>query len=195
MKHESPKQDLESFELSVDDLKTKQSVRTTFKLPVEIIDLLGVIAGQIGIKQKTLLDQLSENTAILNKLAHEARNVDQTRGKRRQKTFVMSRRALYSINQVAKQQHIPRDVLVEVSIRRLQPIIVSELKKHNIRKSILEEMHSNLDSSKKIRTKTKKLLGTNDPLFEMIDKQVRLVEKNIAALDAIVEKGMPMEEW
>jgi hypothetical protein len=46
----------EKSQISFDELRLKQSVRTTFKLPRETISLLGLIAGQLGIKQKSLLD-------------------------------------------------------------------------------------------------------------------------------------------
>ena len=53
-------------------LKKKQSVRATFRLPDEIINLLSVVASQLGLKQKSLLDQLVEDKELL----------DQTGGKK-----------------------------------------------------------------------------------------------------------------
>ena len=53
------------FRLTVDDLKGKQSVRATFRLPQQVIELLTLIAGQLGIKQKSLFDQLIEDSAVL----------------------------------------------------------------------------------------------------------------------------------
>ena len=46
-------------ELQIDtgELKGKQSVRTTFKLPEKIINLLKVSAKHLNIKQKTLLQK------------------------------------------------------------------------------------------------------------------------------------------
>ena len=114
---------------------------------------------------------------------------------RRQKTFVISRSSLRSINDLAKKENISRDTLVEISIKRLLPIIETELEKHIIRKTILKEMNNYLKLTEKLLQKTQKLLGKNDVLYDMLEKQVSLAEKNIMAVDSIIEKGMPMEDW
>lgn len=186
---------LNNKEISIDELRKKQSVRATFKLPQEIIDLLGVIAGQLGIKQKSLLDQLVEDTSLLVKLAQENEQTHEEETTRRQKTFVISRSSLRSINDIAKKQNISRDALVEISIKRLLPIIETELEKHIIRKTILKEMKNYLRIGENLLEKTQNLLGKDDVLYDMLEKQVSLTQKNIVTVQAIIEKGMPMEEW
>lgn len=186
---------LDNPEISFDELKKKQSVRATFKISQESIDLLGVIAGQLEIKQKSLLDQLMEDTSLLIKLAGEADQVHENQMVRRQKTFVISRSSLLSLNKIAKNQNISRDTLVEISINRLLPIIKTELKKHIIRKNILKEMKGHLKLGENLRQKAKKLLGENDVLYEMLEKQTTLAQKNVLLVDSIIEKGMPMEDW
>ena len=184
-----------SAQISFDELRKKQSVRATFKLPQEIIDLLGVIAGQIGIKQKSLLDKLIEDASFLEEFAQKAIPIAANKAKRRQKTFVISRSSLRSINDIAKRQHISRDILVEISIRRLLPIIETELEKHITRKTILEEMRSYMTYGENLRKKAQKLLGKDDLLYDMLEKQQNLAQKNISMVDSIIEKGMPMEDW
>ncbi len=186
---------LNNSKISFAELRKKQSVRATFKLPQEIIDLLGVIAGQLGIKQKSLLDKLIEDASLFAKLVHEADQASDNKTARRQKTYVISRSSLRSINEAAKKQKISRDVLVEFSIRRLLPIIETELEKHINRKIILKEMQNYLRLGESLREKTEKLLGRDDTLVDMIAKQVHLAQKNIQEVDAIIEKGRPMENW
>ncbi|MBU1567026.1 MAG: hypothetical protein KJ630_15560 [Proteobacteria bacterium] len=181
--------------ISFDELRNKQSVRATFKLPEEIIDLLGVIAGQLGIKQKSLLDKLIEDTSLLEELAQKATQAAENKATRRQKTFVISKCSLQSINDIAKKQHISRDILVEISIRRLLPIIETELEKHISRKNILEEMRSYLMHGENLRKKAYKLLGKDDVLYDLLEKQQNLAQKNISTVDSIIKKGMPMEDW
>lgn len=183
-------------EISLDYLKRKQSVRATFKLPLDVINLLGVIAGQLGIKQKSLLDQLIEDSSMLEQLAQDVddASVKKTPG-RRQKTFVISRSTLHAINEVAQQYNIPRDILVEISIKRLVPIIETELEKHLSRKVILEEMKGICHLSEKLRVKTRDLLGRDDALYDMVANQVELTKNNIKTVDTIVEKGRLMEDW
>lgn len=186
---------LNDREISFDELRKKQSVRATFKLPQEIIDLLGVIAGQLRIKQKSLLDQLVEDTSLLVKLVQENNQTHEEQTTRRQKTFVISRSSLRSINDIAKKQNISRDALVEISIKRLLPIIETELEKHIVRKTIFKEMNSYLKINENLLEKTRNLLGKDDVLYDMLEKQVSIMQKNIVTVHAIIEKGMPMEEW
>lgn len=193
------KNDKESFieqaEISFDDLKLRQSVRTTFKLPQETISLLGLIAGQLGIKQKSLLDQLTGDKELLTNVAQKAAEQKEQSKNRLPKTFVMSRSTLESINDVAKRQNVSRDVLVEISIQRLVPIIENEVERHQQRKKIYEEMKEYMDRGEKLRQRAKESLGDGDELFSMIDKQVLLTQKNIMKSTAIIEKGSPMEDW
>lgn len=181
--------------LTVDDLRKKQSVRATFRLPRHVIELLSLIAGQLGIKQKSLFDQLIEDASVLGRVAREAQGYSCDSEDRRQKTFVISRSSLHSLNDTARQQKIPRDILVEVSIKRLLPIIETELEKHKKRKKLLVEMRGYLLEGQKLLQNAGEQLGEADPLYAMIDDQVRLARKNISMVENIVERGMPMEEW
>jgi len=182
-------------ELTIDDLMRRQSVRATFRLPQEVIDLLGVLAGQLGIKQKSLLDQLVEDREALQHLAREADEIADGTDVRRQKTFVLSRSSLQSINYVARKQKIPRDLVVEVSIRRLLPLIENELKKHNKRKILFKEMQEFQRQGEKLRQKAHELFGDDDTLYRMIDNQLTVIEKNLSVVASIIDKGMAMEEW
>ncbi len=183
------------LDLSIDELKGRQSVRATFRLPKQAIDLLTVIAGQLGIKQKSLFDQLVEDISVLGEIANEARNYQFQQQDRRQKTFVISRNSLVALDSIAREQSIPRDLLVEFSIRRLLPVIESELKKHEKRKILLRELKEYLQWGKQIRHKAEYLLGRDDIFFQLIDQQVSLSEKNVESINSMIEKGKPMEDW
>jgi len=185
----------DTIDLSIDELKGRQSVRATFRLPKQAIELLSVIASQLGIKQKSLFDQLVEDMSVLGRIAQEAQHYAPGETERRQKTFVISRNSLVALDYIAQQQRIPRDVLVEFSIRRLLPVIESELKKHEKRKILLREMQNYLQQGQKILQKAETLLGRDDQLCQMIEHQVDLCERNTALLSGMVEKGKPMEEW
>ena len=67
--------------LSADILRGRQSVRATFRLPSQVIALLSVAASQLGLKQKSLFDQLVEDRAVLEQVAQMAdRYRPETRG-------------------------------------------------------------------------------------------------------------------
>jgi hypothetical protein len=182
------------LELTVGDLTGKQSVRATFKLPQQVIDLLTVIAGQLGIKQKSLFDQLVENASIMEKVVREALDYS-TEEERHQKTLVISRSTLLSLNQISKKQKIPRDILVEVYIKQLLPVIKTELGKHQKRKELLKEMRKYQDQGKKLLKAAEDLLGKDDMLYEKIKSQINIANKNVATAEDIITKGMPMEDW
>ena len=182
------------LELTVGDLTGKQSVRATFKLPQQVIDLLAVIAGQLGIKQKSLFDQLVENVSIMEKVVREALDYS-TEEERHQKTLVISRSTLLSLNQISKKQKIPRDILVEVYIKQLLPVIKTELGKHQKRKELLNEMRKYQDQGKKLLKAAEDLLGKDDMLYEKIKSQINVANKNVATAEDIITKGMPMEDW
>ncbi len=181
--------------LTVDDLTGKQSVRATFKLPHQVIELLSVIAGQLGIKQKSLFDQLVENDALLGQVAREARGYAAGVDKRLQKTYVISRSSLVLLNEIATEQQVSRDILVEVYIKQLKPVFESELNKHNERKLLIKEMKKNLIKEVSLLKEAERRLGKGDRVYAMIENQIGLAQKNIDEVEGLVERGMPMEEW
>jgi len=180
--------------LTMDALTGKQSVRATFKLPQQTIDLLAIIAGHLGIKQKSLFDQLVENASILEQVSQEAHDYS-TNGERHQKTFVISRSTLLSLNKISKEQKIPRDILVEVYIKQLLPVIKIELAKHKKRKALLKEMRLYQNQGKKLLRMAEELLGQDDLLCEKIENQINVAKKNFATAEEIIKRGMPMEDW
>ena len=182
------------LELTVDDLTGKQSVRATFKLPQQVIDLLTVIAGQIGIKQKSLFDQLVENELILEKVVREARDYSEE-AERHQKTFVISRRTLLSLNQLAKKKKVSRDILVEIYIKQLLPLIKTELGKHKKRKILIKEMRAYQNQGKKLLKVAEELLGKDDILCEKIKSQINTASKNFTSAKDLIKRGMPLEDW
>ena len=182
-------------ELTLEDLKGKQSVRATFRLSQQVIDLLALIAGQLGIKQKSLFDQLVEDAAVLDRIAKEGSEYAQERGERKQKTFVLSRSSLSVLNSVASKRNISKDLLVEISIRRLLPVIESEIEKHIHRKALLKEMKKYLKTGKALLEKTEELLGKDDLIYGLMENQLAMVQNNFSTIDQVVKKGMPMEAW
>jgi hypothetical protein len=90
--------------LTSTSLKKKQSVRATFRLPDEIINLLSVVASQLGLKQKSLLDQLVEDKELLGRLVEKKiATEDVERKEVRAKTFVVSRNSLHTLDNIARE--------------------------------------------------------------------------------------------
>jgi hypothetical protein len=115
---------------SFDTLKGMQSVRATFTLPKHTINLLSAVANQLGVKQKSIFDHLVEDKGHWIKLLMRPRITSPKRHQRKQKTFVLSRNCLSALDTFAREYKLPRDVLVEFSIKQLHPVIDQEKKRH-----------------------------------------------------------------
>ncbi len=179
--------------LSIDTLRGRQSVRVTFQLSAEVIELLRVMALQLGIKQKTLFEHIIEKKEILEHLAkHQA--IESSPGERRQKTFVVSRDTLAILEHLTKQYQVPRNVLVEVSILRLLPILAVEKQKHKQREVLLKEMAGQVDHGQKILQMAEKLVGREDQVYKKIADAVASCCEAYSEINSMVERGRRMED-
>jgi hypothetical protein len=112
-------------------LRGDQSVRVTFRLSRELIDVLGLLTGQFGVKRKSLFDQVVEDGGMLDEAADSIASMNrEDGGLRRPTTFVVSKRFLQSLQQVANSRGIPRHILVEALIRRLLPLLFATAKRN-----------------------------------------------------------------
>lgn len=177
------------------DLKGRQSVRATFRLSEGCIKAISIVANQMRIKQKSLFDHLAEDIKTLESTAQEIKNTTLYQHNRVQKTFVMSRRSLSSLDEISKIFNAPRDILVELSIQRLLPIIDKERKKHEKRKEFLAKINRHYKEGEKILNGIRKQLGDDDPIinkFEIVMSSYETAKTNI---EAFIEKSKGIEEF
>ncbi len=180
---------------SSSDLRGRQSVRATFKLSERSINAMSIISTHLGIKQKSLFDHLIEDVQALDLIANELESDSFAELDRIQKTYVVSRRTLSSLGEVAKRFDAPRDALVEYSIQRLLPIIKKEKERHRKRKEILEELSAYNELGEKILERSRKILGDDDPVYDKIESAMaynRNTERNIRSF---VQRGDIIEEF
>ncbi len=180
---------------STSDLKGKQSVRATFRLTGGCIDAISIVAAQLGIKQKSLFDHLAEDIQSLESIARKIKNKKLKKQKRTQKTFVISRRSLSSLDETSKLFNAPRDALVEHSIQRLLPIINKEREKHEKRKEFLSKIKKHFEEGEKILNDIKKQLGDDDPIinkFEMVMSGYETAKSNIKTF---IDRGKSIEDF
>lgn len=146
------------------DLRGRQSVRATFKLSARAIEALSIVAVHLGIKQKSLFDHLIEDVQTLNVIAREIESEEFRSLDRVQKTFVISRRTLTSLDEISRQFKAPRDALVEYSIQRLLPVIQRERDKHRRRKKLMAEIEQHYQGGMRLMEQAAALLGEDDPV-------------------------------
>jgi len=149
-------------------LKGRQSVRATFKLTQGCIEAITIVANQMGIKKKSLFDHLAEDKKSLESIAQEIKNTTLNQDTRVQKTFVISKRSLSSLNEISKNFNAPRDALVEFSIQRLFPIINRERKKHEKRKEFITKINGHYKEGEKILLEIRNELGDDDPIINKL---------------------------
>ena len=180
---------------SAEDLRGRQSVRATFKLSTRAIDALSIVAVHLGIKQKSLFDQLIEDARSLSHIAREIESDDFSTMERVQKTYVISRKTLRSLEDISRQFDAPRDALVEYSIQRLLPVIAREREKHQKRKDILRDINTHFEQGLQILNKTRKLLGENDPVYSKLEAAMGACMQARDNIDQFVERCEIIEEF
>jgi hypothetical protein len=127
---ENRQQVIEGVDLLETRLRGDQSVRVTFRLSRELINVLGLLAGQFGVKRKSLFDQVVEDGGMLDEAADSIASMNrEDGGLRRPTTFVVSKRFLQSLQQVANSRGIPRHILIEAVIHRWLPLHLSTEKR------------------------------------------------------------------
>lgn len=176
-------------------LRGRQSVRATFKLTEGCIEAISIVATHLGIKQKSLFDHLIEDMHALSSIAREIQTSKLSAQNRIQKTFVMSRKTLLSLDQISKNYNAPRDALVEYSVQRLLPIIARERERHKRRKEILTGITKHFNDGVKILHKISELLGRDDPIFEKFETTMAVYQRTYDQIESFIEKGKIIEEF
>ena len=177
------------------DLRGRQSVRATFKLSAKAIETMSIVAVHLGIKQKSLFDHLIEDVQTLKLIAREIESEQFNTISRIQKTFVISRKTLSSLDETSKRFNAPRDALVEYSIQRLLPVLAKEREKHRRRKDILRDMNENMENGLKILQKSRMLLGEEDPVFLRWESAMKTLVNTRRDIAAFIEKGKIIEDF
>ncbi len=182
---------------NISELRGKQSVRTTFRLPQRSIMALSVLATQLGIKQKSLFDHISEDLEVLRACAAAAEAVDaaDTREQAVAKTYVISRKTLENLERVAAGCSASRDALVISSIERIMPLLLQEQQKHWQRKKILAETGSWLEAGIDLFQRSRKELGDDDPAVVELAAMLNGAQRAFANLESMVEKGKRIEDF
>ena len=177
------------LELSAQQLRGKQSVRATFRLSNQMIDLLKVAASHLEVKQKSLIDELVQSRETLDRVASEAvENVEQQPTTRRQKTFVLSRNSLDLLDDISDKHNLSRDFLVELCISRLIPFVITEQEKHEQRRQLITEVETHLKQGKKLLRKADKMLEPDDRFRLKLEKIVSFAEQNIKDMRKYVKE-------
>lgn len=176
-------------------LTGKQSVRATFKLSEKTICAISIVSSQLGIKQKSLFDHMFEDTLSLLTIEQEIENSPAQRMNAVQKTYVISKRTLHSLENISKKLNTPRDKLIECLVEKLTPIIKREKEKHQIRKEVLGDMKEHFLKGLNILEDAGSSLGEDDPVFERLRSVMAAYDNAVKTIDHFVKKGDVIEDF
>jgi hypothetical protein len=177
------------------DLRGRQSVRATFKLSAQAIGILSIVSVHLGIKQKSIFDHLMEDGQSLTIIAQEVDLAQVNALERIQKTFVISRKTLLALEAASKQFNTSRDVLVELSIQRLLPIIYREQEKHEKRKKILDDISYFLDQGATLLEEFETDLGKDDPVSAEFKRAIEVLTDACTHIGTFVVRGKMIERF
>jgi hypothetical protein len=176
-------------------LKGKQSVRTSFKLSEGCIQAISIVATQLGIKHRSLFDYLVEDTDSLEALAKEIVDKEPAKNKGSQKSFIVSRETLRVIDSLCEKLKISRDTLIELSVRRLLPIIEKEMQGHSKRKELFELVNKHYQESRNVLDSIKKSVGKEDPAYRAYQTTVAACKQVKNQFNDIISKGKVIEKF
>ncbi len=180
---------------TLSDLRNSQSVRVTFKLTPQAIRAVSVVSIHLGIKQKSLFDHLIEDSQVLNTIVRQI-DPDTLKSKQRiPKTFVISRKFLFSLENVSKEFNIPRDALVEYSIQRLLPLISAEKERHKHRIEAFSDLTGYYKQGTVILQKWRKSLGVDDPIYNKLEKFMAVCETFYNEVESIIKRNEIIERF
>jgi len=177
------------------DLRGRQSVRATFKLTIRSIDALSIVSVHLGIKQKSLFDHLIDDMAALSAIGRDLEPDRFRQLERVQKTYVISRKTLNSLERASRELDAPRDALVEYSIQRLMPVIDRERRKHRRRKKLLARIQGFVQEGRHIIELSAHDLGDEDPVFARFLGAMDGLENALDSITAFIERGSGIEDF
>ena len=178
----------------INDLLGKKSVRATFKLQPEAINLIGLLAAQLGIKQKSLFDYLMEDEEALHAIAQSRPSGKPVSTPRIQKTFVVSQRSLSALDAAAQRSPLSRNDLIERSVQRLLPVLEKERIRYEKRAAGLTRIKDHFNKGNTLLRALKDSLGEEDRLYQSMLSVIDAYAKAVAELDELIEKGKRLSE-
>jgi len=182
-------------QMTTSALRGRQSVRATFRLTAACIEAITVVATQLGIKQKSLFDHITEDTKLLELLAREVDGRQARPPSRVQKTYVVSRRSLRSLDEISQTFNAPRDALIELSVKRLLPVIEREQVRHRQRKQVLESIKLHFLKGQQILKETEKVLGAGDVVHAKLESAMTVYANALGQIAAMVARGEIIEDF
>ena len=139
--------------------------------------------------------EMAQDSASLNAIAKEVQNARVGAENRVQKTYVISRSSLSLLDEISRAFNAPRDALVEFSVRRLLPVIDSEQKKYEMRKSAFSGIQHHFNQGTQLLAKMIDQLGEDDPVVARLSSVMETYAVAAKAIGAFLERTQGIEDF
>lgn len=171
------------------ELMEQKSVRATFRISPEFIEALSILSSRLGLKQKSLFDYLLEDSDSLIAIARSNPRENVDKKSRIQKTFVISKKSLSSLEKLLSEVEASRDDLVEYAIQRLLPILLKERSQQKKRETVLSEIVQHFERSIELMRKIEKSVGKDDSLYEYYSAVIETYRDAFDKMENLVQQG------
>ncbi len=171
------------------ELMEQKSVRATFRISPEFIEALSILSGRLGLKQKSLFDYLLEDSDSLIAIARSNPRENVEKKSRIQKTFVISKKSLSSLENLLSEVGASRDDLVEYAIQRLLPILLKERSQQKNREMALVQIAQHFEQSQELMHEIAKSIGKDDPLYEYFWEVIEVYRNAFDKMKNLVQQG------
>ncbi len=170
-------------------LMEQKSVRATFRISPEFIEALSILSDRLGLKQKSLFDYLLEDSDSLIAIARSNPRENVEKKSRIQKTFVISKKSLSSLENLLSKVEASRDDLVEYAIQRLLPILLKERSQQKNREMALAQIAQHFEQSQELVHEIAKSIGKDDPLYEYFGEVIETYRDTFEKMENLVQQG------
>jgi len=136
-----------------------------------------------------LFDYLLEDSDSLIAIARSNPRENVEKKSRIQKTFVISKKSLSSLENLLSKVEASRDDLVEYAIQRLLPILLKERSQHKNREMALSQIAQHFEQSQELMHEIAKSIGKDDPLYEYFWEVIETYRDAFEKMENLVQQG------
>lgn len=176
-------------------LSEKQSVRTTFKLNENCINVIDWLLKTNNLKPKELFDLICFNNDLINLAAEAAKKDDKDISiKQSRKTFVISKRVLRLVNKKSEEYGLSRDLFFENLVSLFKALLEkhTEEEKHKEKKahSIISDFRTNAETVEK---QLKEVIDDGNPILDRFSLVMVVVMNLAGAIESKLSNDIPID--
>lgn len=178
-------------------VKTKsKSKRTTFKLRSQSLEALDWLSKNLDSSAKDVLELVVTEGEIFNMVIQVAQKEKQKTPKDSvRKSFVISSKALASLNMASKKNNVSRDSILDFLLLGYKNLVKEiQEKERESETAALEIMREfMLEAEKNYFQKLRKVLSDDNPILDRFGAITIIIENLYSAIQAKLDEGTPID--